>query len=273
MNATSTDRLLVSEILEILVFLPSVCEFVEFLSVKDHTLDEVLAHMVLRVLAPLDTTSAFVSELNSENIISDIASFGIGRGTKDNYPGVYDLRAKYPLTDAIRNRSVVWINTLPQWPDEYPLLKDLEYKTGEKTFFCFPIEKCGTPIAVIGIFGKSVIHPDAEITAFLKAIGNIFALQLFSNKDAAPDTRSIPVRQRIGQIANENTKLTERQSLILKMMSEGRTNSGIGELLGYSESTIRQETIRIFATLNCHGREEASEIYREKRTQDSKVAM
>ena len=255
------------------MFLPYVSEFVEFLSVKDHTLEEILAHMVLRVLAPLDATSAFVSELSSENVISEVGSFGIGKKTKERYPGKYDMREKYPLTDAIHNRSVVWINTLPQWPDEYPVLKDITYETGERTFICFPIEKCGTPIAVIGIFSKSVIHTDAEITAFLKAIGNIFALHLFPIKDAAPGTRSIPVRHRLGQIGDENTKLTERQRLILKMMSEGRTNSGIGELLGYSESTIRQETIRIFATLNCHGREEASEIYREKRTQDSKVAM
>jgi DNA-binding CsgD family transcriptional regulator len=48
------------------------------------------------------------------------------------------------------------------------------------------------------------------------------------------------------------------------MMSEGRTNLVISELLGYSESTVRQETIKIFAILVCHGREEASKIYREK---------
>ena len=56
------------------------------------------------------------------------------------------------------------------------------------------------------------------------------------------------------------------------MMSERRTNTNIGELLGYSESTIRQETIRIFALLNCRGREEASEIYRDKFALDSQLA-
>ena len=47
------------------------------------------------------------------------------------------------------------------------------------------------------------------------------------------------------------------------MMSEGRTNTSIGEILGYSESTIRQETIKIFATLGCNGRREASQLYLE----------
>ena len=255
------------------MFLPYVSEFVEFLSVKDHTLEEILAHMVLRVLAPLDATSAFVSELSSENVISEVGSFGIGRKTKEIYPGKYHLREKYPLTDAIHNRSVVWINTLPQWPDEYPVFKNIPYETGERTFICFPIEKCGTPIAVIGIFCKSVIHPDAEITSFLKGIGNIFALHLYRNIDAAPGMRRITGKRTIELNGEVNTRLTERQRLILKMMSEGRTNTGIGELLDYSESTIRQETIKIFAILNCRGREEASEIFREKLAQDSKVAI
>jgi DNA-binding NarL/FixJ family response regulator len=58
--------------------------------------------------------------------------------------------------------------------------------------------------------------------------------------------------------------ISDRQLLILRMMSEGRTNIAISELLGYSESTIRQETIKIFAKLECSGREEASTIFREK---------
>jgi DNA-binding CsgD family transcriptional regulator len=51
--------------------------------------------------------------------------------------------------------------------------------------------------------------------------------------------------------------------LILKLISENRTNVMISERLGYSESTIRQETIKIYAKLGCNGREEAADIYRE----------
>lgn len=58
--------------------------------------------------------------------------------------------------------------------------------------------------------------------------------------------------------------LTERQQIILRLISENRTNLAISEILGYSESTIRQETISIFANLNCAGRKEASKIYRKK---------
>jgi DNA-binding NarL/FixJ family response regulator len=58
--------------------------------------------------------------------------------------------------------------------------------------------------------------------------------------------------------------LTERQIVILKLISEGRTNLDIADALGYSESLIRQETIRIYAHLGCNGRHEAAKIYRSQ---------
>jgi DNA-binding NarL/FixJ family response regulator len=41
-------------------------------------------------------------------------------------------------------------------------------------------------------------------------------------------------------------------------------NFAIGDLLKYSESTIRQETIKIFSKLDCHGRDEASQLYKDQ---------
>ncbi len=58
-------------------------------------------------------------------------------------------------------------------------------------------------------------------------------------------------------------ELTERQLVILRLISEGRTNGDIAELLGYSESLIRQETIKIYSLLSCNGRQEAAKIYRQ----------
>lgn len=65
-----------------------------------------------------------------------------------------------------------------------------------------------------------------------------------------------PIKTPVG-----HDSLTERQEVILKLISEGRTNGDIAEILGYSESLIRQETIRIYAILKCNGRQEAAQIY------------
>lgn len=245
------------------MFFPYVSEFLEYLSQKELTLDEIMAHVVIETLFPLKATSAFISELNSNNQVSYVTRYGIEQTSAEPYPILYSLNDRYPITDAIRDRSTVWINTLPQWPDDYPLLKDLPYTNGEKSFICFPIEKRGTPVSVFGIFCDPVIQPDTEIESFLKSIGNLLSLYIYRYLDLHPDKRAFTYKHTIESNGISHAKLTERQRVILRMMSEGRTNTSIGEILGYSESTIRQETIKIFATLGCHGRREASQLYLE----------
>ena len=154
---------------------------------------------------------------------------------------------------------------MPSWPDKYPSLKDKPAVDNAKTYICFPIEKSGTPVAAFGIFCNSEIEPSAEIEAFLKAIGYVLSLHLYRSKDSTSNIINLVNQTRVKPaVAIESNVITDRQLLILKMMSEGRTNIVISELLGYSESTVRQETIKIFAKLGCSGREEASIIYREK---------
>jgi DNA-binding CsgD family transcriptional regulator len=61
--------------------------------------------------------------------------------------------------------------------------------------------------------------------------------------------------------------------LILKLIAEGRTNAAIADVLGYSESLIRQETIKIYAKLGCSGRNEAAQIYNRMHSQNASVAV
>ena len=242
-----------------------ISEFVEFLTIKDRTLDQILAQITLRVLSPLNACTTFICELNDENLIETLGVYGVGKGLKAQYPDLYSFNEKLPIPDAIRNRKVVWINGLPNWPDGYPSLKGRPPVGNSRTFICFPIEKSGTPVAAFGVFCISEIEPDSEIEAFLKSIAHLLSLYLYRNKEKV-FIKEYQFNQAgsSSAVAKKNHEITDRQLLILKMISEGRTNIAISELLGYSESTIRQETIRIFAKLGCSGREEASVIYREK---------
>ena len=163
----------------------------------------------------------------------------------------------------MRNRKTVWINTLPDWGQEYPLLEPYAVPGTERTFICLAIEKCATPVAVVGIFALPVIEIDGEIDAFLGAIANLLSLYLYSEEQLPSKVRGSRDRSLPLKVLQTNSVLTERQLLILKLISENRTNVMISERLGYSESTIRQETIKIYAKLGCNGREEAADIYRE----------
>jgi DNA-binding CsgD family transcriptional regulator len=63
----------------------------------------------------------------------------------------------------------------------------------------------------------------------------------------------------------KNSGMTGRQIQILEGMIEGKTNFEIASELGYSVSTVRQETIKIYQTLNVTGRRAAAqEALRQK---------
>ena len=51
--------------------------------------------------------------------------------------------------------------------------------------------------------------------------------------------------------------LTQRQKDILELSSQGLTYAQIGRRLGFSESTIKQEAMKIFSTLGVHKKSEA----------------
>lgn len=54
--------------------------------------------------------------------------------------------------------------------------------------------------------------------------------------------------------------LTPRQIEILNLMAAGKTNPAIARSLGYSESTVRQESMAIYKSLQVSGRDEAIRV-------------
>jgi DNA-binding CsgD family transcriptional regulator len=246
------------------MYLRKISDFINYLSLGEHELEEVLSHLVHRVLTDLGVSSIFVSSLTPKNEVEMVGQFGIDSATWQGYPQGASIFEKYPITDALRYRKTIWINTLPDWGNEYPLLNLYDFPGKEKTFICMAIEKCGTPVAVIGFFALPVIEVDSEIDAFFGTIANLLSLYLIRLSDGDANVISPKQKSRVSRQLKKQEELTERQTLILRLISENRTNIVISELLGYSESTIRQETIKIYAKLGCNGREEASRIYREK---------
>jgi DNA-binding NarL/FixJ family response regulator len=55
-----------------------------------------------------------------------------------------------------------------------------------------------------------------------------------------------------------NAQLSQRQILILRGMVEGKTNHELATELGFSVSTIRHETMRIYQALAVSDRKEAA---------------
>lgn len=255
------------------IYLDKISEFISFLAVNEPLLDEIFSHIVLVVLSPLNAEAMTLDFLNDKNQVENMGRWGMPLEMIKNYVDIYNLTDRYPSTDTLRYRNITYVNTLPEWGEEYPLLKEFPYTTGAKSFIAFPIEKARNPVAAMGVFSRDVIHPDSEIESFLKTVGSVFSMYMFSQnsippellKDgAAEDNADYNLREHVSYI------LTERQHVILRLIAGEKTNLNISELLGYSESTIRQETIKIFAKLNCAGRKEAAIIYRDQLSNSEK---
>ena len=58
--------------------------------------------------------------------------------------------------------------------------------------------------------------------------------------------------------SESSTDLSERQLMVLSLMSTGQTNAEIAREMLLSESTIRQETVRIYRALGVNNRSEAT---------------
>ena len=143
------------------------------------------------------------------------------------------------------------------------MLKDFPLLVDHHTFIVSPIFQSATPVAALGIFSRDVIHPDAESEAFLQAVGSVFSMHMFRQDSNGHEHLNLKGKQVPSNSGFADNELTERQHIILRLISEDRTNLVISEILGYSESSVRQETIKIYAKLRCAGRKEASEIYRQ----------
>jgi DNA-binding CsgD family transcriptional regulator len=244
------------------MYLKCSSDFIKFLGDQDHTLEEVLAHLVLRAMAPLQASSAFISVLDNQNSVKTVGRFGIPLEVSGSHEERFNLSDRLPMTDALRLQKIVVVNSLPHWPNEYTLLAGIPYPSEDAAFISFPIERCGTPFAVASVFFQSKIFLNQERALYLETIGRILALYISSPAYLHGGKKKLAPAVLISSHSQRGLPLSQRQDLILRMISEGRTNLAIGEILQYSESTIRQETIKIFSKLGCDGRVEASDLYK-----------
>lgn len=236
-----------------------VADFIAFLALRRHSYEEVLAHLTLNVFSPLECTASILSGIEPDGTFKTISNYGLPKDFFEIHNSNIRLTDKTPFTDSVTRRETIWIQTLPDWGDHYPALKKNVYDYGANTFVCWPITKFQTPVAVMGIFCKTDRVPSQDVNSFNRAVANLIALYFYSSENLISGISTDATMSKVA-VTNLN-ELTERQQVILRLISEGKTNLFISEFLGYSESTIRQETIKIYSKLQCEGRQEAAQIY------------
>lgn len=244
------------------MILKEIKNLVTFLENDVTEVETILSHLVLKVLHPLNATSAMISEVTLDNFVQNVTAFGISNRVLATCGDSIYLHDRYPKTDAIRDGQIILINSLPHWPVEYTNLGNSPHLENEKTYICFPLEKNDTPFAVIGIYFMPRLEKNESLFESLDLISSILSPHLYKILREPESSFFKRLLKKLPAVStNSGNELTTRQKLILSMVAKNFTNAKIGDDLGYSESTIRQEVRKIYQILNCEGRSQAIEIY------------
>ena len=230
-----------------------IAEFLAHLASEDLTEDQICEFLTKKTFSFINVNHCWISEITSRKTVRARASYGVDQRLYSDWQE-FPLDWKLPVTDALTEKRLVWINSLPEWPEEYPLLRDVACKNPVRTQIIIPILRFNSPVASLGIGSTDQLTPDEELDHFFRTVANLMSLHMFRQ---ARDRKKLE--------SPNVTSLTDRQVQILAYIAEKKTNIEIADTMGYSESTIRQETIRIFEKLQVNGRNEARGYFLENK--------
>jgi DNA-binding CsgD family transcriptional regulator len=201
-------------------------------------------HLATQTLRMLGVNGVLVCEVTEQGTIVTTGSYGV----KDVWPE-FPLDTDVPIAESLRTNRMVWLSDMKEMEANYPALGEYSRHTPKGTVITWPIQRLGSPVGAIAIFAPDTLFPNPTTEAFLRSVGALVSLNTHL-------TRTMP---HTGPTVAD--QLTDRQLQILIRISRGDTNSEIANLIGYSESTVRQETMRLFDKLEVANRREAREFY------------
>jgi len=220
-------------------------------------MDRIARFLVLDVFHQHDPLGAFISGVDNNGHIYAQGSFGISPEVIQalNDLGVWD---KVPAVDVIRNGTPLYIRDDKAIMAQYPSLtahSDLMHPT-----IAWPLNLGEERLGAIQMqFAQ--IPAEEQISNVLSGLTPIIALYM-SMSDVNGDSSNGHRSEVASSNGSGQPPLTNRQMTILQMMARGLTNPQIAARIGFSDSTVRQETMAIYRFLGAHGRRDASRIAR-----------
>ncbi|PHX75489.1 MAG: hypothetical protein CK545_04800 [Actinobacteria bacterium] len=233
-------------------YLDLVSQLNEYLEIKRPSLDDLIHFLASRILQPWSAERAFIARVDRDGVFREIAYFGFQFENSAGWAEV-NIMDRVPMAVAAQSCSIVVANE-EHITKVYKDLVDRRNSRIGRSIIDVPILKGGVCIGVMGIVFAGDIPSDDSFLPFLRSLASCIVFAIDDNR------RKISMKRTEGP----HVELTERQKKILEMMVEGLTNSVIAQHLGFSESLIRQETVKIYRNLNVSNRREAGVAYQER---------
>jgi DNA-binding CsgD family transcriptional regulator len=213
-----------------------------------------LVHLVLREFVAV---ASFICVLENDSTLLRLGQYGYAK--TDQLPASEPFWRAGAITEAIQTNSRVTVENRDEYLTRFPSA-NLQLAPGE-AFVAIPFNPSGESIGALGI-------------AFAGAASSLGALegewQLIQAAAELVARRSLPRHPQFAARANHQAaedsdlaSLTERHIQILRLMAEGKTNAQIGRMLSLSESSIKQESVRVFRSLAVDSRHSAVSLARQ----------
>jgi DNA-binding CsgD family transcriptional regulator len=176
-------------------------------------------------------------KLDSESHLNPVSSYGRAYLESDTALSAWD---DDPIADCVRQKEFIF-GSPPKEP--------------EKGVLAIPLLKDSIPVGALALVldsGVADMPIQASLIPILSKLGTYCLTSVPGASVRANGSYQSMSREASGE------DLTSRQIKILELMAEGMVNLEIARELMLSESTIRQETVRIYRSLGVPNRSEAA---------------
>lgn len=209
------------------------------------TLERIARSLVLDYLAIFKPIQATIYRLNQDDSITCLAAYGVDNATVG---AVITSSGWRNDSEATSQAMKATMTNAISWSDENRRAVINLYV--QSILIGFMVLRFANSVLYVEEFGDETL----EISWYVSLYMTVHAL----TPRNADDGEVVTDRQAKNEGKERITRLSERQKLVLTGISEGKTNNLIAKELGYSVSTIRHETMRIFEVLSVSNRVEAA---------------
>jgi len=209
--------------------------FIDWLSYHP-TCDEISRALVMEYMASEGACCARIGRLHADDSLEFLGEYGF---------------------DASKARQTFPSEAWRSWDNDEALIalgKNSEPWNPSKNLLMIQLRERG---AVHGYLVLRFSNPVAD-TASVEEIARNYAVALGLYLSLAHEAGSSTSRNIVERAETGSDQLTPRQVSILRGMVEGKTNHELANELGFSVSTIRHETMRIYQALAVSDRKEAA---------------
>jgi|GEM_PF-4664529 len=246
--------------------LEAISEFANYLSERDHSIQEILNHLIRVELKQFEVDSLLFFQADDAGHFSIEAMSGVDTETSTELRTTYSMNDTWPAAYVIRHGLLLWLDGKSNDEKYSEVVKNFPLLIGPRILIVFPVFNDGMPTGALALTSRATNERTRDSELYLGAISSIFSMYVYRNVLVSPDEQDDLNKKNTSidtKHASNLNELTQRQLVIMILISEDRTNKSISEFLGYSESTIRQEIMRIFAKTECGSRWEVAKVYKD----------